>query len=101
MSVSLLFMRIQETYLSTYKGLVLFFCTFLALRAEDTANPLMSPVDTSLHHEKELYAGYGCLLFDYTNAKCCPGVLLTIISNTHYEFFGIKIAEASGWKLLC
>ena len=101
MSVSLLLMGIQETYLSTNKGLVLFFCTFLALRAKDNANPVMSPVDTLLHHEEEFYAGYGCLLFDYTDAKCCPAVFLTIISNTHYEFLGIKIAGAFEWKLLC
>ena len=101
MSVSLFHMSIQETYLSTNKGLVLFFCTFLALRAEDTANRVVSPIDTSLHHEDEFYAGYGCLLFYHANANCCPGVLLTIILNTHYEFIGIKIAGAFEWKLLC
>ena len=101
MSVSLLLMIMQETYLSTSKGLVLFFCTFLALRAEDTANPLPPPVDTYLHHETEFYAGYGCLLFDYTDAKICPAVSSTIISNTHYESIMIKIAGASAWKLLC
>ena len=101
MSVSLLLMIVQESYLSTGKGLVLFFCTFLALRAEDTANPLASPVDTYLHHEEEFYAGYGCLLYDYTDAKICPAVSSTIISNTHYEFIMIEIAGAFAWKLLC
>ena len=101
MSVSLHLMIIQETYLSISKGLVLFFCTFLALRAQDTANPQPSPVDTYLHHEKEFYAGYGCTVFDYTDAKICPAVSSTIISNTHYGFFMIKIAGVSAWKLLC
>ena len=80
---------------------MLFFCSFLALRAEDTVNPVRSPIDAGLHHEREFFAGYGYLLFASTNAKCCLAVLLTITTSTHCEFLEIEIPEAFDWKLLC
>ena len=40
------------------KGLVLFFCSFIALRSEDTVGPLKSIQDSDLEHEKEYFGGY-------------------------------------------
>ena len=37
--------------------LVLFFCSFLALRSEDTSNNLTAISDSVLHNEKELFGG--------------------------------------------
>lgn len=80
---------------------MLFFCSFLALRAEDTVNPVRSPVDAELHHEREFFAGYEHLLFDSTNAKYSIAVLLTITTSTRYEFLETEILGAFDWKLLC
>lgn len=39
--------------------LILFHCTFLALKAEDSENPVRGTVDDELHGEKEYFGGYG------------------------------------------
>ena len=39
------------------QGLVLFFCTFLALRFEDLKDPVMKILDYEIQKEKELFAG--------------------------------------------
>ena len=38
-------------------GLVLFFCTFLALRAEDTTQRNRSIIDSDMHNEKQYFGG--------------------------------------------
>ena len=37
--------------------MVLFFCTFLALRSEDPVGPIKEISDYRIHNEKELFAG--------------------------------------------
>ena len=39
------------------QGLVLFYCSFLALRSEDLKSPVKVKQDYYLHREKELFAG--------------------------------------------
>ena len=60
---------------------MLFFCSFLALRAEDTVKPVRSSVDAALHKERQFFAGYGYHLSDSTNAKSC----FSRIIDDHYE----------------
>ena len=60
---------------------MLFFCSFLALRAEDAFKPVRSTVDAELHKEREYFAGYGYHLFDSTNAKCCYSRII----DDHFE----------------
>ena len=43
--------------LTGHQGLVLFFCSFLALRFEDSKNPAEDIVDEAIHNERELFAG--------------------------------------------
>ncbi len=38
--------------------MVLFFCSFLALRSEDTKTEIAAIADSVLHNEKELFGGY-------------------------------------------
>lgn len=38
-------------------GLTLFYCAFLALRSEDSGNPIGSFDDHEIHGEKSIYAG--------------------------------------------
>lgn len=38
--------------------MVLFFCSFLALRSEDTKTEITAIADSLLHNEKELFGGY-------------------------------------------
>lgn len=37
---------------------MLFFCTFIALRSEDTVREVIAIADSELHGEKELFGGY-------------------------------------------
>ncbi|KAL8716250.1 MAG: hypothetical protein Q9220_000155 [cf. Caloplaca sp. 1 TL-2023] len=41
----------------THEGLVLFYCTFIALRSEDRKNPVGYFDDHEIHGEKSVYAG--------------------------------------------
>lgn len=41
-----------------YSGMVLFFCTFIALRALDCGRPVSDIKDYELSGETELYGGY-------------------------------------------
>ena len=60
---------------------MLFFCSFLALRAEDAFKPVRSTVDAELHNEREFFAGYGYHLSDPTNAEYC----FSRIIDDHFE----------------
>ena len=42
--------------------LILFHCTFLALKADDSVNHTPATVDDELHGEKEYFGGYDHLL---------------------------------------
>ncbi|KAG7001996.1 hypothetical protein G7Y79_00030g065290 [Physcia stellaris] len=42
---------------SSYEYLILFHCTFLALKAEDSENHIRGTVDDELHGEKEYFGG--------------------------------------------
>lgn len=44
-------------WLTENQGLVLFFCSFLALRSRDTAIALGKIKDYEIHLEEELFAG--------------------------------------------
>ena len=45
---------------------MLFYCTFRALRAEDTVNPVSGNQDAELRHEEVVFAGYVYLVIEAT-----------------------------------
>lgn len=49
--------RVPGTQLAENQGLVLFFCSFLALISENVVNPIVTIKDYDIHKEDELFAG--------------------------------------------
>ena len=49
------FLFSEQSYLI---GMILLFCTFLALKSQDTANPIRLVEDHLLRGEKPLFAGF-------------------------------------------
>jgi hypothetical protein len=49
---------IQFRGTDSWPEMVLFFCSFLALRSEDTKTEITAIADSLLHNEKELFGGY-------------------------------------------
>ena len=45
--------------------MILFYCTFLALKGQDIAEPVVDLPDTFLKHEDEIFAGLVIVLFEY------------------------------------
>jgi hypothetical protein len=48
--------HIRLTLLIFFAVMVLFFCTFLALRSQDSGRPVSQIRDYELFHEEELFA---------------------------------------------
>lgn len=49
--------RVPVAQLAENQGLVLFFCSFLALRSENVVNPIVTIKDYDIHKEDALFAG--------------------------------------------
>ena len=61
----------QRTVKLTSAELVLFFCTFLALRSHDNGtNPIKRIIDDELRGEKSIMAGYGPSLSSFSCFSC-------------------------------